>query len=60
MHLFHLKWFDLVQSQVGIRTEDNGVLVVARFGGGWKLQLHLGRQNCIQQLKLFAFRASIR
>lgn len=41
----HLEWFDLVQSQVGIRTEDDRILVVARFGRGWKLQLHLENNN---------------
>lgn len=40
--LGHLEWFDLVQSQERIRTEDDRILIVACFGRGWKLQLHLG------------------
>lgn len=55
----HLEWFDLVQSQVGIRAEDDRILVVARFGGGWKLQLHLENrthtQNEISQTRFPLF-----
>lgn len=45
----HLEWFDLVQSQVGIRAEDDRILVVAGFGRGWKLQLHLGNNTHTQK-----------